>query len=92
MVNRFGSDFLASENIWNQDSNVILDTSIYYDKYSILINKRILIDIVQFIAMAASALGFFWLTEIKEKWSEKLSTRQKPGVSSMFRLLDEGKI
>ena len=35
--------------------------------------------------------GFFWLTGTKEKWFKKVSPKQKPEESSLFKLLKEDK-
>ena len=39
-----------------------------------------------------SNLEFLWLTERKEKWLGKVSIRQKPGESSLFKLSKEEKL
>jgi len=39
MMNSFGDNFLTSVNIRGQDSNIIFDTHVYYDEYSILLYK-----------------------------------------------------
>ena len=41
MMNRFGDDFLVPINMWNWESNIIFNTSIYYNKYSVLIVLQI---------------------------------------------------
>jgi len=39
MMNSFGDNFLTTVNIRDQDSNIIFDTHVYYDEYSILLYK-----------------------------------------------------
>ena len=46
MMDRFSNDFLISTDMQNWESNVVLNNSIHYDKYSVLIDKRIFIDII----------------------------------------------
>ena len=35
--------------MWNWDSNIVLDTYIWDDKYSIMLGKKISIDIVELV-------------------------------------------
>ena len=39
MMNSFGDNFLTSVNMRDQDSNIIFDTCVCYNEYSILLYK-----------------------------------------------------
>jgi len=46
MMNSFGDNFLTSINMRDQGSNIIFDTCVCYDEYSILLYKWLLVYIV----------------------------------------------
>jgi len=85
-MNSFDNNSMTSLYVWDQDSNIVFNTYIRYDKYNVLINREILYMLLSLFIWAIFVSAFFQLTEWKKKQSGKMSTRWKPGESSLFRL------
>jgi len=71
-MNSFGNDFMTSLYVWDQDSNIVFNTYIKYDKYSILIKRRILINVIEFVLMSNSCIGIFSVHWIKRTIRESV--------------------
>ena len=91
IIDRFGDDFLSSLGMWYRYGYIVFNTSIRYNKYSVLIGGRILIDAIKFISMSDYYIGVFLVKWMKRETIRELFTKQKPRKSSVLKLLEEGK-
>jgi len=85
MMNSF-DNFIFFLYMYNWSSNIVFDAHIGYDKYSILINRWILVDVFKFVLISDFYISIFWLTQWKEKQLGKESTRWKLEDNSLFKL------
>ena len=46
MMNGFDDDFLTSVNMRDQGGYIVFNTHIYYNKYHILFDERVLVDVI----------------------------------------------
>jgi len=53
IMSHFGNNFLFSISIRNWDDNIVFNTHICYNKYHVLINNRIFVDVVQFVLIGS---------------------------------------
>jgi len=74
----------CSMDMCYRDNNVVVDTNVGYNEYSIWFWARSLIDILKIVEMSSSASVSLYFTMLKEKQLEKVSTRWKPEKSSLF--------
>jgi len=53
IMSGFSDDFLTSASMRDQDSYVIFNTYICYDKYGVLFDKRVFVDVVQSVLISS---------------------------------------
>jgi len=59
IMSHFGNDFLSSVNIRDHSGYIIFNTHICYNKYYVLFDKRVSVDVVQFVLLGSQWFGVF---------------------------------
>ena len=67
MINSFGDNILFSMNMWDWGNDIVFDISVRNDKNCVLINKKILVDVIEFVTIYNSCIGIFLVNWIKRK-------------------------
>ena len=66
-MNSFSDNFIVSSYVQDQDNNIIFNTYIGYDEYSVLVDRGILIDVIELVFIGNFSISIFLVNWMKRK-------------------------
>ena len=58
-MNSFSDNFIVFSYVQDQDNNIIFNTYIGYDEYSVLVDRGILIDVIELVFIGNFSISIF---------------------------------